>query len=192
METMNDFFKDEELEYGKILILNSSHKLKLIEIKKSINATKLKEIKRKKKESKSILPSSLEELIYRICILALEVVEKGYGDDIKIYKVEGDNASTSFLRLTSKDIRSSVNWNSKDIRILVNALVTKKLIEEIKYKLSLVKESHNDAISLFERFSKKNYIKQKTNVIEKLSREYGEKDMQLTLDKINNLMKNTW
>jgi len=49
METMNDFFKDEELEYGKILILNSSHKLKLIEIKKSINATKLKEIKRKKK-----------------------------------------------------------------------------------------------------------------------------------------------
>jgi hypothetical protein len=192
METMNDFFKDEELKYGKILVLNSSHKLKLVEIKKSIHALKLKEIKRKKIESKSILPSSLEELIYRICILGLEVVEKGYGDDIKIYKVEGDNASTSFLRLTSKDIRSSVNWSSKDIKNLHNALYTKRLIEEIKNKISEVKESHNDAISLFERVSKKNYIKQKTNVIEKLNREYGEKDMQLRIDKINELIKNTW
>ena len=77
MKSINEFFKDEDLEIGKILVLNSANKLNLLEIKNLIKANHIEEVKYDSIEQFSKEPNTFAVLIHRIFFYTLDIVQNG-------------------------------------------------------------------------------------------------------------------
>jgi hypothetical protein len=183
---MDDVFTDEQLNIGKVLMLATRHKLKLAEIKRLTRATKVRKLKWSGNydDVDTFVLSTMYKAIY-----ALDNNELIGGD---VYRVDGDDAVTSMLALKTSGVYKSVNLDSKNIKRLHNACLTKQSIDNTKREIFRAIGSHNDLSVVLTKQMKKNSVTKKTNALDKLLQGYADTELNLTIDKIKDIMGNTW
>lgn len=183
---MNDLFTDEQLNIGKVLVLAGGHKLKLAEIKRLTRATKVRKLKWS--GNFDDVDTFVLSTMYKT-ISALGIEDLMGGD---VYRVYGDNAVTTMLALKTGGACKSVNLNTKDIKKLHNACLTKQGIDKAKREMIKAIESHNDLSVILTKQMTKNSVTKKTNALDKLVRGYADAELDVTVGKIKEVMEKTW
>jgi hypothetical protein len=183
---MNDVFTDEQLNVGKVLVLACGHKLKLAEIKRLTKATKVRKLKWS--GNYDDVDTFVLSAMYKT-ISALGIDDLIGGD---VYRVDGEDAVTTMLVLKTGSACKSVNLDAKNIKKLHNACLTKEGIDKARREMIRAIESHNDLSVMLTKQKMKNSVTKKTNALDKLIQGYADAELNATLGKIKEVMKNTW
>jgi hypothetical protein len=183
---MDDVFTDEQLNIGKVLVLAGGHKLKLAEIKRLTRATKVRKLKWS--GNYDDVDTFVLSTMYKT-ISALGNNDLIGGD---VYRVDGDDAVTTMLALKTGGACKSVNLDSKSVKKLHNACLTKQSIDITKREMIRAIESHNDLSVMLTKQMKKNSVTKKTNALDKLVQGYADTELDLTVGRIKDVMENTW
>ena len=184
VHSLDNSYLNEELNIGKLLVLRGTHKLKISDIKSYTKAKKIKELKITDLDD---IDRFLWEVMYSgLCLLKDENTIY-----IRMYYVEGEAAS-EMLRLRYDDVLASVNWNAKIIKKLHNACATTNAIKRAKYSLDAFKDFHENASRILEKQKNPNSLKRKSKAIEKITNNYGDKELKTALTIIESALKSTW
>lgn len=182
---MMDSLSKEELDVGKILVLYRGHKLKVSEIKKITRAQKVKKIKWTNYED-------IDSLIWINIYEGIVHINTDYSEYLDMYYVEGDEAVTTALRLKTDNVLASLDWNYQLIKDLHNARLTIDSIQKAKHYLSIAKESHDELCEILKQQKLSNSLMKKTKSLEAINKDYGDAELKLEMEKIENAMKNRW
>ena len=186
MSKLDEVFPNEKLNFGKVLILGDGHKLKLSELKKLTNAKKIRKVKWTAIET---------EIDTFLCIAltrafnALGTMERTVFD---FYYVDGDNASSSLLRLKTDKVIESINLNAKIVKSLHNNCHTKSLIEKAMASISRAFKNHIDLCDALNTQKIQTDLIKKTNALKKVAQSYGETEFENTLVNIKAVLKSSW
>ena len=185
MSNLSDVYNDEMLNVGKILAIQKGHKLSILEIKKVINAKKVKKLKWNDGfDIDSFLLSKINE--------GSHALDDSDFISYDVYYVTGDDAISSFLRMKISSKCFTFNWNAKSIKILHNALHTKAAIDTAKNQMSRAKIFHDCLIESLNSQKLNNLVKKKTKSLEKILDGYGDEELLIAMGKIEAEMKNVW
>lgn len=180
-----DSLSNEELNVGKILVLSCGHKLKVSEIKKTIRAKKVKKIKWTNYED-------VDSFIWINVYEGIIYTKPEHSEYMDMYYVEGEEAVTTALRLKSDNVLASLDWDHHLIKGLHNARLTVASIEKAKHFLSIAKESHDELSEIIKQQKLSSSLMKKTKSLESIVKDYGDAELKLEIDKIENAMKNRW
>jgi len=183
---MNDVFTDEQLNVGKVLVLACGHKLKLEEIKRMTKATKVRKLKWTVEED-DIDTFVLATMYKTISALGRQNL---IGSDV--YRVSGDDAVTTMMTFKLGESCKSVNLDAMNIKKLHNACLTKQSIDRAKVHMANAIDSHNDLSVMLTKRKIKNSVTKKTNALDKLIQGYADKELNVTMGEIKEVMGRIW
>jgi hypothetical protein len=183
---MNDIFSDDQLNIGKVLVIGSGHNLKLSQIKQLIRASKVRKIKWS--GNYDDIDTFVQSVMYK-AISALEI-DEFFGADV--YRVDGDDAVTTMLAMKTGGRCKAVYLDDKNVKKLHNACLTKQSIDRAKRMMANAIETHNDLSVVLTKQKIKNSVTKKTNALDKVVQGYADAELATTLEKIKDVMRNTW
>ncbi len=176
---------DEELNVGKILVLKIGHKLKVLEIKKLIKASKIKRVKWTGADD-------IDSFVWHSVLQGLVSCKNRSAPDLDIFYVEGDNPTTSFLRLKIDDVIASLEWNFVMIKELHNACLTMESLYITQHLLEELMDSHNKSSSILNQQNLPNSLEKRTKYLDKFIQGYADSEIDMALNKVENAMKDRW
>lgn len=179
-------FTDAQLNFGKVLILRFGHKLKLTEVKKLTNSKKVRLVK-----GGPIGDDIDSFLLFAIdsSMLALGLHNLMGAD---VYRIEGDQASTVMLAMKIGVSFKSVTLSAKDVKVLHNAYLTKQEIDTTRSSISNAVDKHNKLVNLLTKQKITSNLSKKSNAFAKVAKDYAEDELDKTVTKIQEIMKNSW
>jgi acid stress-induced BolA-like protein IbaG/YrbA len=185
MSIMNDLYKDEELEIGKILIVSDGHGFTVAEIKKITKSSKVK-------KQKLIKSPSVDSLLYQTIESALRAKHKKYIEPFNIYYIYGIKATSIFIRLKSDNVLGSISLDANSMKTLHNACHTHEVVGNAKFNLEMVKVKYDFASEVLAKQKKSNSLKRKNKALDKLLQGYGDAEISDAMTTIEQIMQNSW
>jgi hypothetical protein len=182
---MNKIYPDETLKVGKILAIQEGHKLSIVDIKKITRAKKVKKLKWHD-------DIDVDSFIIRTIHSGIDALDESNQWNADVYYVTGEDAVSSMLRLKTSSQCFTVDWDDASVKKLHNACYTKLCIEMAKRSIEESIQYHEILLESFKTQKIKSNIDVNTKLFEKISEGYGDSELNVTLDKINELMKNVW
>lgn len=179
-------FTAEQLNFGKLLVLEKNHDLKLAEIKRLIGATSVRELK----SGKQI--ATVDEYMQDIIGTAASQVSLHRINDIRLYEVHGDVKSAMLAMRTDKLIcavqlsgeqLNQLNYNS-DLMYKINKVRYHIGMSEKMSSALMVEFSANQ--QLIKKFSAK------SKAINALAANYGIAEIEKLKSSIRAMMKSKW
>ena len=187
MTSMNDIYSDEVLNVGKILAIQTGHKFKISEIKKSIRAKKVKKLK-----WNNMLYDDIDSYVIKKIYEGMFNLDRTTSCDFDVYYVTGDDAVSTFLRLKTSLICLTLNWDADSIKRLHNACYTKNLIVNTQIQIGIAKKYHDDLLVTLDAQKFKHKLKSKSKSINKISSSYAEDELRVTMEIIKDKLKSVW
>jgi hypothetical protein len=182
---MTNKLSDKELNVGKILVLKMGHKLKVLEIKKLIKASKVKRVKWTGVED-------IDSFVWHNVLQGLVSCKDRSVPDLDIFYVEGDNSTTSFLRLKIDDVIASLEWDFVMIKELHNTCLTLESMYLTQHFMEAVIDSHKKSSSMLNQQNLPNSLEKRTKYLDKFIQGYAKSEIDMALDKVRNAMKDRW
>jgi hypothetical protein len=183
---MDEMYTDEQLNIGKVLVVGSGHKLKISQIKQLIRADKVRKIK----WSGNV--DDVDTFVLSVICRAIIALKIDDLIDADLYRVDGDGTAMTMLGIKTGGKCKTVNLDAKNIKRLHNAIFTKDRIDRAKRQMDRAIESHNDLSAILTKQKIKNGMKKKTNALDKIVQGYADDELAATLEKIKDVMSNTW
>ncbi len=183
---MDDTFTDKQLNVGKVLVLGSGHNLKLAEIKRLTRATKVRKLK---------WTGNYDDIDTFVLSTVMKALDAMKGNDFigaDVYMVEGATAVTTMLTLKVDKFCTSVDFDATRIKKLHNACLTKMSIDRAKRQMNEAISSHNDLSVMLTKQKIKNAVTNKTKALDKLINGYADAELNEAMEKINDIMGNSW
>lgn len=185
MRNVNELFAPDMLNVGKILAIKKGHGLSTLEIKKTINAKKIKKFKAENKYS-------LEHFIIEKIHLSTYALDEDSVEEYDVYQVTGDDVASSFLRMKISSNCFSLNFNSSNLKKLHNAQITKDKIDKAKAYIFNGKEAHDELVNALVSQKLKTKMAQKTKLFQKIIDGYGDEELVFSMENIKEAMKSVW
>jgi len=185
MLLINKFMKSGELNIGKLLVLKGNHQLKISYIKNVTFSKKVEELKWTQAEG-------LDQFISMLILMGLNWSGKEFNSNIKIFKIEGDDAVSAKLRLATDDVLASVSFDENNIKTLCNAISIIDAINHTKEFLIASKECHKASSKLLTKHKKSNSLKKKNKAFDELIESYGDAEINDAVATIEDVMKSSW
>ena len=185
MGVLEEKFNEQELNIGKILILDENHGFTSKEIKKITNAEKVINLRVQKN-------NELSRLLHGDIFNGLRSKNPNQTANFDFYLIEGKSAVTTFIRLKSNKVLGSILLNAKAIKNLHNCCIFLASVENAKRILVYAKNEHDKTTEILENYSHFNNLKRKTKMYEKLINGYGDGDIKNAVNIISQVMKNSW
>lgn len=179
-------FTVEQLNYGKVLVLDDGHKLTVAEIKRLTRATKVRRIK----------PISgfenVDSYVFKIVSMTLTTLNNNQGYRESIYHVEGDATVTSWLALKTDKIRMAVVLNVANIKRLDDAISTIHLLYAAKDAMESAVMAHEKLSEVLMKSNLPDSITAKTPALDAVALGYADAELQHGMDTIAAVLKNKW
>ena len=182
---MNDIFSDDQLNVGKILVLEKNHKLTTSKIKKLTRATTIKKLK----SSKTF---DIDSLIISNVNNGLLALDDTSSYDYDVYYVTGNSSVSSALRLITDSVRGTIEWDAKKVKRLHNACFTKIKIDNAKVQLTNAKRYHEELVEALNNQKLSKTVASKTKSLSKITDGYADAVLKITVNNIRILMKSVW
>ena len=176
----------EQLNCGKLLVLEIGHGLTVREIKKLVKAKSVKEV------MDSIDDSTVEAAIHTIILQVIDSVSTAKLHRLRIYQVQGNAASILIPFRTDKFVYA-LDLTGVAMKELHNSTVLLRRILENKTYIKLTSILHKklmEEIGLCTKIIKA--ARTKSKVIDDLDTNYGNADIVNLKAHINALLKSNW
>ena len=183
----DDVVEVDEITFGKFLVLSTGHGLTITDIK---NLTKAKKIK------KIILGKCdfYDEVIFLTLLDGIEAISVSGDVDfgVDLYRVDGIDAVSSFLRLRTESVVATLDWDSEKFEILTNAAAVRKSLIELRDSLNIANDLHEIAIQILLEKNISNNLNQNKKIIENLAETCGATELSDAVATITEIMKDSW
>lgn len=179
---------DAELEFGNILVMKESSKLKVADIKRLTRATKVKRIK-----PNGVDDAAVNTLYRNIQFACTEL--KMYGDwfsFVKLYQMEGEIAST-MLSLQTSDFLAATCMTATNYKSLHNAVTIRMRVNPLKAMLThLISENQKLLDLLAHKKDHKSHLAKAGKTLRKIDADYCSALSTECKEMMANVMKTVW
>ena len=179
-------FTAEQLNLGKLLVLEEKHDLKLAEIKRLIGATSVRELK----SGKTI--ETMDEYVQYVVYEAITTISQRNINDIRLYEVNGDTKSTLLAMRTDKFISAVHLTGEQFIQLHHNSEFVRE-IKQIRHNIGVGNFRHN---KFMDALAKRNHpmkkIAAKSKALNALAADYGIADIDNLIASMSAIMKLKW
>ncbi len=186
---LDDKYKDSELNFGRLLVLNGNAKNKLATIKRCVRS---KYAKRVKQNAPFEDANSL--LINDLC-RGFDICGQGDGDTCQIFQVDSDAAS-AFAALGLEGFIAAIDINASELKKLHNSISFYDHVVGIINHLERARSRHSDYIQSLAGFAmlghKLSQIDIYTEQLETLSGSYGSDLQSESLATIKTILTSSW
>jgi hypothetical protein len=134
----------------------------------------------------------IESFIWHNVLQGLVYCKDRSAPDLDIFFVEGDNPTTSFLRLKIDDVVASLEWDSATIKELHNSCLTMESLYFTQHLLEGVMDSHKKSSSILNQQNLSNSLEKRTKYLDKFIQGYADSEIDMALNKVENAMKDRW
>lgn len=184
MNTLDDFYSDSDLSFGKILVLDNDSKLPVRKIKLLTSASTVQKIKFDRKDAFSLFGDSISH--------GLSIVE---GRNLNIssfncYQLTGD-INSSALRIYTDSVLATLNITADDFKRFHNFSLIYCCICDIRksFDLSMIDSLRFESPTSLDE--KKEFYDFKSSA-SKLQEAFGRELYQKSLAEINSFFKSKW
>ena len=183
---MDGIFTQQQLNFGKVLILASGHKLESEEIKKLT----------KSKKVQLVIGGPNNDDIDSFLLFAINNAMLALGlhrlVGADVYRVDGKQASTVLLAFKIGVNFKSVKLTAKNVKDLHNAYLTKLAINQARLSIETAVDRHNKLTALLTKQKTKNNLSTKYEFLNNLAQDYAKDELDLTVKTIQGITKNVW
>jgi len=176
-------FSDQELNVGKVLIMRQPHNMddcELIRLSKAADITWLKDD----------MGVDIDEFV---CDLLQGAYEAVTGNPyVSIYSVLGDDANSTFLKLTDH-FGAALVLGSSQIKSLYTAELVRRTIVQVRHELEMALVFHNNLVNHSSKLGidQASFISD-TSAINNLHLTYADAELNRRLATIKSLMVDKW
>ena len=183
---MPDRFSDDELNVGKILVLEKGHGLKTKRIKELTNAKKVTQLRWNKKTS---------PLDYFLLMnIERAMVALGHPQVLtgNIYRVVGKHAVSTMLSLNLKTFCMTLDLATEDIKRIHNACLLKRFIDEARFAVEHAQKQHSELVDALSELSIVSNLGSKTSSLDEIVDGYADAELAATIEKIKAATAKSW
>ena len=180
-----DSYKDDDLNFGRLLVLMPRSKETVATIKRSTGS------KYAKRVTQAASQNEVMSHLYETVCEGLKIKSGRWEGYYRIYQVDNDSAST-FAALGLDGFVAAVEINAQDFRKLDNAVDTHKRAKQITHRIEEVGNLHRNFVYALGQRKGVGLIDVYTASIETLEESYGHDIQSKAEADINELLANRW
>ena len=182
---MLDSYTDDDLNFGRLLVLMPRSKETVATIKRSTGS------KYAKRVTQAASQNEMMSYLYATVCEGLKIKSGRWKGYYRIYQVD-DNSASTFAALELEGFVAAVEINAQDFIKLVNAIDTHIRAEQITHRIEEVANLHRNFVFALGQRKEVGLIEVYTASIETLENSYG-RDLQTKAEAdINELLANRW
>lgn len=180
-----DCYKDEDLNFGRLLVLMPESKETVATIKRCIGSKYAESV------GDEAYKSALHARLYVDICDAMKIKNGLWNDQYRIYRVD-DNSLSTFATLGLDGFVTAMELKAQDYEKLHNAVRIYACIEEITHRIEEVATFHRGFLSELGRDNNLSQIDGYTASIETLEETYGRDLQSRALADINEILASRW
>lgn len=178
-------FNQKQLNFGKILILESGHELSDADLMALTKASSVQKLE--------ITPRTGIVKRFLHHVVGSMLTSQDIHESFDIYRIKGKKATSVFTSLSPAKFIGAYCWTPEDLKFAHNNCL---LLMNLKANLVLINacfDAHQDLLETFKKVRKKrNLVSKHTRTLQSLSKNYALQDIGSIKISIRNLLVNRW
>lgn len=177
-------FTDKQLNFGKILALESGHGLPDAALMTLTKASSVHKI--------VITPRTGMVKKFICHVIGRMLSSKGVIEPFDLYLVKGKNATSVYVSLRSTKFVGAYRWTPTDVKLANNDCLFLEMLETNLALANACWDDHQDSLATFKKMKKKNVFSKHTRTLRSLSNNYAKEDIASIKSSISNMLVNRW
>lgn len=183
-QTLNKMFPDDQLNVGKVLIMNSGHNIPLQTIERLTRST-LTELDSASNNRDAFLEYAVAN--------SLAATQQEHFHEYEIYIANNPNACSMLLRTAEPEsFVAAVELDATELKALHNASVSHKHITTARNAMLFAKNAHNKLVMLTKKSKTLKYFAKRTPALNAATHSYGVQTLKKLEKDIAKQLSKTW
>lgn len=183
-QTLNQMFTDGQLNFGKVLIMNSGHNIPLQTIERLTRST-LTELDSATCNRDAFLEYVVEN--------SLAAINQEHFHEYEIYVADNSDACSMLLRTAEPEgFIAAVELDTTELKALHNASISHKHITNARNAMLRAKNAHNELVMRTKKFKNFKFFAKRTPALNAATHSYGTQTLKKLEKDIAKQLSKTW